>query len=172
MYTQALPLDDLMFERGTYSAARAYARAKRAQVALMREWSRRLEGQVTVTAMHPGWADTPGLAEALPAFHRWMGGLLRTPEEGADTLLWLVAAPRDQITSGRLYLDRRPRPFDRLPATRVPSADRRLLWERVVRLARVADPTSAGPEAAPTRYSQTSSIRSASSSSEPTTRAA
>ena len=42
MYAQALPLEDLQFERGEYQGARAYARAKRAQVALIREWSRRL----------------------------------------------------------------------------------------------------------------------------------
>ena len=44
MYTQALPLDDLGFARGTYEGARAYARAKRAQMALVREWARREPG--------------------------------------------------------------------------------------------------------------------------------
>ncbi len=39
MYTQALPLDDLAYERGVYNGALAYARAKRAQVALVREWA-------------------------------------------------------------------------------------------------------------------------------------
>ncbi len=131
MYTQALPLDDLMFERGEYQGARAYARAKRAQVALMREWARRLEPAVTVTAMHPGWADTPGLAASLPGFRERVGSQLRTAAEGVDTLLWLAAAPREDVAPGRLYLDRRARPFDRIPSTRLSAADRRALWHRV-----------------------------------------
>ncbi len=136
MYAEALPLDDLMYERGTYQGARAYARAKRTQVALVREWARRLgPSGVTVTAMHPGWADTPGLAASLPGFHERVGPWLRTAAEGIDTLLWLVAAPRDHVAPGRLYLDRRIRPFDRLPSTRLSAADRRALWDRVVSLA-------------------------------------
>ena len=63
MYGQALPLDDLEFERGDFNGTLAYARAKRAATALTREWGRRLRGRpVRVNAMHPGWADTPGLA--------------------------------------------------------------------------------------------------------------
>ncbi len=136
MYTQALPLDDLMFERGRYEGSRAYARAKRAQVALMRERARRLRGQgVLVAAMHPGWADTPGLATSLPGFRERLGPQLRTPAEGVDTLLWLAAAPRERLASGRLYLDRRVRPFDRLPSTRLSAEDRRALWDQVARLA-------------------------------------
>ncbi|MEO8463263.1 MAG: SDR family NAD(P)-dependent oxidoreductase, partial [Chloroflexota bacterium] len=65
MYTQSLDLDDLQFQATPYSGSRAYARAKRAQVALMREWARRLpRAGVTFHAMHPGWADTPGLADS------------------------------------------------------------------------------------------------------------
>lgn len=135
MYTQALPLDDLMYEQGDYEGARAYARAKRAQVALVREWARRLRAQGTlVTAMHPGWADTPGLAASLPAFRARVGRWLRSPAEGVDTVLWLAAGPRDAIRTGRLYLDRRERPFDRLPSTRLSRADRTRLWDAVTRL--------------------------------------
>jgi hypothetical protein len=34
---------------------------------------------VVVHSMHPGWADTPGVASSLPGFHRLTGPLLRTP---------------------------------------------------------------------------------------------
>jgi dehydrogenase/reductase SDR family member 12 len=146
MYTQRLDLDDLGSERGQYSGPRAYARAKRAQVALMREWARRLgSSSVAFNAMHPGWADTPGLAEALPGFHRAMGRFLRTPAEGADTIVWLATAPEAAAHGGRLYLDRRPRPFDRVPATRLTTADRRRLWGSVVALAGVPDPVPEEP---------------------------
>jgi NAD(P)-dependent dehydrogenase (short-subunit alcohol dehydrogenase family) len=144
MYAQAVRLDDLQWEREPFDGTRAYARAKRIQVALVREWARQLRGTgVIPDAMHPGWADTPGLAEALPAFHRAMRPLLRTAEEGADTVRWLAAqpvAPGEQ--GGRLFLDRRARPFDRIPSTRLAADDRRWLWGRVARLAGVSDPVS------------------------------
>ena len=141
MYTQRLDLDDLGSRVAPFSGARAYARAKRAQVALMREWARRPGSEhVTFSAMHPGWADTPGLARSLPAFHRLMGPLLRTPAEGVDTIVWLACHTDPASTSGRLFLDRRPRPFDRVPSTRLSRASRRRLWDLVVAMTGAPDP--------------------------------
>jgi dehydrogenase/reductase SDR family member 12 len=141
MYAQAVDLDDLESRRGPYSGTRAYARAKRAQTALMREWARRLRAdRIAWMAMHPGWADTPGLAEALPGFHRLMRPLLRTTAEGVDTIAWMAALPDPAAASGRLFLDRRARPFDRVPGTRLMLGDRRRLWDRVVELTGGVDP--------------------------------
>lgn len=134
MYAQRLPLDDLQYQTGPYDGIRAYARAKRAQVALVREWARRTRGEVAFTAMHPGWADTRGLAEALPGFRRLMRHVLRTAADGIDTITWLATHPDPRAITGRLYLDRRQRPFDRLPTTRLSAADRRDLWDTVSRL--------------------------------------
>ncbi len=140
MYFQALPLDDLQFERGEFDGTRAYARAKRASTALMREWTRRYRGNVRFDAMHPGWADTPGLAESLPGFYDLVGPILRSPAEGADTITWLATDPSRERARGRLYLDRRARPFDRLPATRLTAAERRQLWDAVVELVGDGEP--------------------------------
>lgn len=143
MYTQALDLDDLQSSRGRYAGALAYARSKRAQTALVREWARRFGGRgLSFHAMHPGWADTPGLAESLPAFYRRMRPLLRTPAEGADSITWLATAPPPvaEMLNGRLVLDRRSRPFDRVPWTRLRAAERRRLWDLVVDLGGVPDP--------------------------------
>lgn len=145
MYTQGLPLDDMAYERGAYIGAKAYARAKRAQVTLIREWGRRLRGTgVVANAMHPGWANTPGLEASLPGFTGLVGGQLRTAAEGVDTLLWLAAAPEARASSGRLFLDRRERPFDRFPFTRLSAADRVRLWDAVVELTGEADPAALG----------------------------
>jgi NAD(P)-dependent dehydrogenase (short-subunit alcohol dehydrogenase family) len=145
MYFQRLDLDDLQYRVGQFTGARAYAKAKRAQIALVREWSRRLAGSgVSFAVMHPGWADTPGLAETLPGFYGLMRPLLRTAAEGADTITWLAAHPAPASTSGKLYLDRRPRPFDRIPSTRLSPADRRRLWDDVVALSGEGDPAAAG----------------------------
>jgi dehydrogenase/reductase SDR family member 12 len=141
MYTQAVDFDDLQWTSRSYSGPRAYAMAKRMQVALLREWARRLSGTgVTFCAMHPGWADTPGLSESLPGFYRLMRPVLRTPAQGADTIVWLATDPEVPTLGGRLFLDRRPRPFDRIRSTRLSRADRRRLWDTVVSLAGISDP--------------------------------
>ena len=95
MYTQPVDLDDLEWRGAkTWSGSRSYARAKRIQVALMREWARRSAGSgVTFNAMHPGWADTPGLSEALPAFRQVMAPILRTPTEGDHRITGRGATP-------------------------------------------------------------------------------
>jgi hypothetical protein len=90
--------------------------------------------------MHPGWADTPGLAASLPGFTQVMGPILRDAAQGVDTLVWLAAAANTGDQHGRLMLDRRARPFDRVPATRLSRDDRRRLWDQVVGLADIADP--------------------------------
>lgn len=140
MYTQALQLDDLQSEHD-YRGPVAYARAKRAQVDLTALWANRLASRgVLVHAMHPGWADTPGLAESLPRFRQVIRPLLRTPDEGADTITWLCGAPPAEIGTGRLWLDRRPRPTAYRPRTRTSPADTRRLWQAVVELSGRPDP--------------------------------
>lgn len=120
MYAQPLHLDDLQMEREPYRGATAYARAKRAQVVLTRLWAEDHRGtSITFHATHPGWTETPGFESSLPRFHRLIGPLARRPEQGVDTIVWLAAAPEVAASTGRLWLDRRPRPFDKLPNTRV-----------------------------------------------------
>jgi len=142
MYARRLHLEDLQSSVGEYHGPAVFARAKRAQVVLVRELARRMRGlDVVANAMHPGWADTPGLASSLPAFRELLGPYARTAEEGVDTVIWLAAAPETANVSGQLFLDRRRRPFDRIPGTRVPPAERRALWDLVVEM------SGAAPEA-------------------------
>src|SRR4051794_38849160 len=133
MYGQALRADDPEYHRGDYSPTTAYARSKRAQVELLpllaARWSRPGEG---VHATHPGWADTPGVAESLPRFHRLTGPLLRDAAGGADTTVWL-AAVAPQPRSGQLWHDRRRRPTHLLHRTRSTEAERGAMWDWVRR---------------------------------------
>ncbi len=138
MYGQKLPADDLEYERGDYRGATAYARTKRMQVVLAEQWAEALRGTgVTVHSMHPGWVDTPGIAASLPRFHRLMGPVLRTPEEGADTIVWLCAAAEPAARTGLFWQDRRPRPTHYLPGASEIPADRQYLWRTCERLAGV-----------------------------------
>ena len=59
-----------------------------------------------------------------------IGALLRTPEQGADTIVWLAAAPDAADASGMFFLDRRARAKHRLRRTRRPDEAREAarLW--------------------------------------------
>ena len=119
MYTQRLDPSTLQMPESRYRGVTAYAKAKRAQVALSREWARRMTGTgVAFHAMHPGWVNTPGVAGALPGFYRATRPILLTPQQGADTITWLAAMPPERLGSGRFWHDRRPRPEYPLPWTR------------------------------------------------------
>jgi dehydrogenase/reductase SDR family protein 12 len=136
MYTRRLNVDDPQWRRRRYDGVTAYAETKRAQVVLAELWAEALaDTPVHVSSMHPGWADTPAVASSLPRFHRLTQAILRTPAEGADTVLWLAAAAPAREAGGRFFFDRAPRRTHVLPRTRESAADRRALWELCQRLA-------------------------------------
>lgn len=128
MYTQNLPADDIEYRSGVYRPAAAYARSKRVQVALTpllaHRWSAR---SVTVAAMHPGWADTPGVATSLPGFRKLTRPLLRSAEEAADTAVWLTATTPTPV-SGEFWHDRAIRPTHYLPNTHYSDAELQRVW--------------------------------------------
>ncbi|WP_207500298.1 SDR family NAD(P)-dependent oxidoreductase [Klenkia soli] len=108
MYGAGLRDDDLEFTDGEYSGVRAYARTKRMQVVLAAEWARRLPGR-HVYSTHPGWVATDGVTASIPGFGALMGPLLRTPADGADTTVWLLAT-RPASRSPHFWHDRAQRP--------------------------------------------------------------
>jgi len=135
MYTQRLHVEDLQMQREPFDGAVAYARSKRALVILSELWAERFApAGVAVHAMHPGWADTPGLQESLPGFYRLTRPLLRTAAEGAETIVWLAGAPAGELGTGGFWHDRRRRPTHRVPWTHETAADRERLWSECARL--------------------------------------
>ena len=109
MYSTPLVIYDLESRRD-YNGVRSYARTKRMQVVLADAWARRLAGSdVRVESMHPGWVDTPGVAEYLPRFRIITRPLLRAVADGADTAVWLVAT-RPPSQPGHFWHDRAQRP--------------------------------------------------------------
>lgn len=145
MYTQKLDLTKAQALVGDYDGVKAYAQHKRAQVLLSGLFARALAPTVTSNAMHPGWVDTPGVERGIPAFHRKMRRFLRTPDEGADTIAWLCAAPRLAATTGGFFLDRTARRSEIVPGTRHSEADKEALWALCCSLTGVTTPYPAGP---------------------------
>jgi dehydrogenase/reductase SDR family protein 12 len=139
MYLQRLHADDLQMSREDFDGPTAYARSKRAQVILSEMWAGRMQDKsVAVYAMHPGWVDTPGLRNSLPHFYAIAKPLLRTPAAGADTILWLGAAPQDAAGCGGFWHDRRRRPTHRVRWTRETPAERAQLWSECEQLSGIA----------------------------------
>lgn len=137
MYSSGFDLDDPQFQKPDYKPTAAYAHTKRAEVMLTEEWNDRAgdTGPVFYSA-HPGWAVTPGMSEALPGFHRLLGPILRTPAEGAETVVWLCGAAPGEAPGGAFFEDRKKRPKHRIPGTRESAEDRRELHELCSRLTR------------------------------------
>jgi NAD(P)-dependent dehydrogenase (short-subunit alcohol dehydrogenase family) len=138
MYSAPLTVSQLQMSAADYKGTEQYARAKRAQVTLNEMWAERHGASgVTFHCVHPGWADTPGVADALPGFKTIVGPLLRSPEAGADTMVWLAADDEPLETNGLFWHDRRPRSTHKLPITRrADTAERRSrLWDHVAGLA-------------------------------------
>jgi NAD(P)-dependent dehydrogenase (short-subunit alcohol dehydrogenase family) len=134
MYASVLRVADLQMG-DEYKGSEQYARAKRAQVTLNEMWAQRTSGsEVVFQAMHPGWADTPGVRDSLPTFRKVVGPLLRSPQQGADTMVWLAADDGEPIAStGKFWLDRHQRSIHKLPNTRSSDtpAKRQALWDWV-----------------------------------------
>jgi dehydrogenase/reductase SDR family member 12 len=115
------------------------------------EWARRLEEQsinVDVHCMHPGWAATEGLESAMKDFYDTNLRTLRSPAEGADTIVFLSSAPRERVgEGGSFWLDRRVvRTSMPLAWTECSAGEEAAVWASSVQY--VGGVTSVGEDAA------------------------
>jgi NAD(P)-dependent dehydrogenase (short-subunit alcohol dehydrogenase family) len=121
--------DDLNLEKG-YGAWKAYCQSKLANVLFTYELARRLEGTgVTANCVHPGVVGT----NLFNSVGGWAGKIvrlftpfMRTPEKGADTMIWLASSPEVEGVTGKYFSDRKdqatnPESYDTAVAAR--------LWE-------------------------------------------
>ncbi len=104
----ALPLDDSA-ATGKYSSMRVYGASKLANILFTRALAKRLEGTpVTATCLHPGFVRT-NFVRDVPRWGRAIFALIarfaRSPEKGAETLVYLAASPQVQGASGGYYFD-------------------------------------------------------------------
>ncbi|MCA9973772.1 MAG: SDR family NAD(P)-dependent oxidoreductase, partial [Anaerolineales bacterium] len=131
LYTARLHLDDLQYATRPFNGTTAYAESKRAELVLTEQWATAWRGTgIAVHAVHPGWADTPGVQTSLPRFARLMRPLLRTPRQGADGIVWLCTTPDlARFPNGRLWFDRQPRPHHKLGMPRNTPAEIQQFWQ-------------------------------------------
>jgi len=136
MYSSGLPTfnngETLEMPAHKYGGSKQYAIAKRAQVTLNEMWAVR-EIQTEFVAMHPGWADTPGVQESIPGFRRVTAPILRSASEGADTIAWLAAVNPLPGASGTFWSDREVRTTHKTPQSKKLDTEinRQSLWQQV-----------------------------------------
>lgn len=110
----SLPLDDVAQPR-RYRTLAAYARAKGCNILFTRELARRLAGAAVVThAVHPGVVATDfarygDVRGPLRWTFRLIRPLMKTPEQGADTAVWLASTTAPP-PSGAYVVDREETP--------------------------------------------------------------
>ncbi len=123
-----IDFDDLQSER-RYRAFPVYGMTKKANILFTYELAERLKGTgVVASCVHPGGVNTsfgddnrsPGIL-LFRAFKPFM----RTPEQGADTVVYLASSPEAGEMNGRYLMDRR----EVTPAEPRDGAAQRRLWE-------------------------------------------
>jgi dehydrogenase/reductase SDR family protein 12 len=129
MYYQRIDVIDPHTRHRPYVGTESYSRTKRGQVIVTEMRAERLAGTgVVCHSMHPGWAATPGVASSMQKFEAKFRDVLRTPAQGADTIVWLAAADEPAESSGQFWLDRRARETHRSDDTRESEQERADLW--------------------------------------------
>src|SRR5262245_33864436 len=110
-----IPFDDLQLTR-KYSPMGAYGISKLANILFTRALARRLEGKaVSATCLHPGFVRTNfgannnrDISPVFKALFLLISRFARTPEKGAETVIYLASSPDVHGESGGYYFDCKP----------------------------------------------------------------
>lgn len=139
-----MKFDDLNLRRG-FNGWLAYGQSKLANVLFTYELARRLQGQgVTANVLHPGFVATQlaknngSLYNVVMSVAGRLGG--RTPEQGAQTSIYLASSPEVEGVTGKYFVDSRE------TRSSVASYDvdaARRLWEISAQMAPVQTPSAA-----------------------------
>jgi NAD(P)-dependent dehydrogenase (short-subunit alcohol dehydrogenase family) len=105
-----IDFDDLQSER-KYRGFQVYGKSKLANILFTYELAERLRGTgVTANCVHPGPVSTnfgKNNGGLMVLLFRALKPFMRTPEQGADTLIYLASSPEVEGVSGRYFGDRK-----------------------------------------------------------------
>jgi NAD(P)-dependent dehydrogenase (short-subunit alcohol dehydrogenase family) len=113
-----LNFDDIPFKDG-YARSKAYQRSKLANIAFTYEMAQRFSNQkVTVNAMNPGLVAT-NVSQSAGGISAKMKGLVDkiaglTPEEGAQTIIYLATSPEVTGVTGRYFVKEKSIPSSKM----------------------------------------------------------
>ena len=106
-----LDFDDLQSRRG-YTGFPVYSRSKLCNILFNRELARRLSAGVTANALHPGFVatrfgnDSGGIVRTVLKIAKPIGAI--SPEEGAQTIIYLASSPEVVGVSGQYFYESKP----------------------------------------------------------------
>ncbi|MFX0039255.1 MAG: SDR family oxidoreductase [Promethearchaeota archaeon] len=105
-----IDFEDLQSKSNKYSLFRVYGISKLGTVLFTYELSRKLEGTgVTANAVHPGLVNT-NLGRDQSKFSQWFARkFFKSPEEGAETSIYLASSPEVEGITGKYFIDKEPR---------------------------------------------------------------
>jgi retinol dehydrogenase 12 len=130
-------LTDLNFDRRKYSYFKSTPPTMLMRVLFTQELAERLTGSgVVVNTMHPGLVANTQLLEQTGGFFRWMTNRVgKSPEVGADTVLWLATSPETATTSGKMFAKRKEM---KTPGQGSDAKIRKELWARTEQMVSVS----------------------------------
>ncbi len=139
---EAIPFDDLQQTHHRYQPLRVYGQTKLANLLFTYELARRLEGTgVTANAFHPGFVAS----NIARGDSRLMGLVVPvtrpfaiSPEEGAQTAIYLATSPEVEGVSGQYFVKQKP---VRSSAASYDQEAARRLWEISAQLTGLAATT-------------------------------
>jgi len=105
---RSLNLDDLQSEK-RYGPMRAYSQAKLAVILFTYALAQRLAGTgITVNCLHPGAVATSNIDRGVPPYAKALTGIIKrfliTPEQGAQTPLYLATSPEVEGVTGKYFV--------------------------------------------------------------------
>lgn len=107
---EGILFDDLGWENHRYKMMNVYGHSKLANILHAHGINERTEPAVQAYAMHPGVVGTSfggrGGSTLVRAFTKFGKRWLRTPAEGADTIVWLATESEIDVTDGIYFTDR------------------------------------------------------------------
>jgi retinol dehydrogenase 12 len=123
-----IDFDDLNLSRGKFSILASVPRTKLAEVLLAQELAERWGPLgVRVNAIHPGLVAKTQILDEVGGFFKFITNLLGgTPEQGADSAVWLATSPEGLELNGKLVQKRKP---IKTPGQGSDPAVRKKLWD-------------------------------------------
>lgn len=106
---------DIYFEnlnlKGEYSPYKAYCQSKLANIIFTYELARRLKStNISVNCMHPGVVSTnfgKGLGGMFGSAYSLGKPFMKSPEKGAETVVWLATSPDVEGITGKYFYDKK-----------------------------------------------------------------
>jgi retinol dehydrogenase-14 len=125
-----LDFDDLQTTHYSYGGYKAYGRSKLANIMFTYELARRLEGSgVTANVLHPGSVNS-GFGKnnrgVMKLAMKIVNRFQLSPEQGAQTSIYLASSPEVEGVSGKYFVDSHPVPSS---AASYDEAAQKRLWE-------------------------------------------